>query len=326
MKIYKIQIYNNTTVDLSVYLTPMFQFFQKRGVTFNYDITNVFVPVPPSTLVNNPMVGNVYVIEGVEHMLPTTDHDMTLFFFDYSNWKAPWYWPWPLWGNIPRDSTYLVNGKPFITIGYWPTDQTVAQRFLHEPMHALAKIFGCTDVLDSYYLDSTPDAPNGNFAQQFAIFKPYLQASTSPQDTTLPPTAILTRLSDNGVETRGRLVIKNGANVFSCDTLELPWLNNQHDISCVPQGTYTCNLQPFHNTKMYQLSPTAPRTGIFIHPANFKTDILGCIALGDSFSDINKDGQLDVINSVHTVTAMMTFLNNNPFTLQIINAVDISKI
>jgi lysozyme len=185
----RIQIYNNTSVDLSPYLTTMFQYYQKHGVTFNYDITNVNIQVPQSTLAYNPLVGNVYVIQGVENLVPQTDHDIVLFFFDYSNWKAPWYWPWPLWGNIPRDCTYMINGKygkPFINIGYWPTDTTVGQRFIHEPMHALTKIFNAPDQLDSYYLDSTPDAPNGNFAKQWAILQPYLQNATTPVDNTLP--------------------------------------------------------------------------------------------------------------------------------------------
>ncbi len=170
----RIQVYNNTSIDPVSYLTAMFRYFQKRGVTLNYDILKTSVPVPQSALVNVPLVGSVYVLQGAEKLLPQTDHDIALFFFDYSNWKAPWYWPWPLWGNLPRDCTYMANGKPFITIGYWPTDQTVGQRFLHEPMHALAKIFGCRDVMDTYLEDSNPDSLTGNFAQQFNILKPYI--------------------------------------------------------------------------------------------------------------------------------------------------------
>lgn len=186
----KIQVYNNTSTDPMTYLTAMFQYYQKHGVTLNYDITKTNVLVPQSTLAYNPLVGNVYVIQGVEHLVPQTDHDITLFFFDLTNWKAPWYWPWPLWGNVPRDDTYMAYGKPFITIGYWPTDSTVQQRFLHEPMHALAKIFGCTDQMDTYDQDADYNSLTGNFAKQWAIFQPYLmppQASTSPVQTPIDP-------------------------------------------------------------------------------------------------------------------------------------------
>lgn len=320
MKTYRIQVYNNTSVDLMQYLPAMFQYYQKHRVTFNYDITNVNVPVPQSTLAYNPLVGNVYVIQGAENLVPQTDHDIVLFFFDYSNWKAPWYWPWPLWGNIPRDCTYMANGKPFITIGYWSTDTTVAQRFIHEPMHALAKIFGCQDQMDNYLLDNQPDSPVGNFASQWAIFKPFimpLQAPTNPVQPLSTPSVTITRLSDNGVETIGSLVATNNGATFTCSTLELPWKNNQHDISCIPKGTYQASVQPFHNTHMYELSPTEPRTGIFIHPGNYYKDSLGCILLGVRPSDINADGQVDVTSSVNTVSAFMSFMHNNDFTLTI---------
>lgn len=304
----------------------MFQYFQKHGVTFNYDITKTNAPIPKPTLANNPLVGNVYVIKGVEYYLPQTDHDIVLFFFDYSNWKAPWYWPYPLWGNVPRDCTYMANGKPFITIGYWPTDNTVAQRFIHEPMHSLAKIFGCQDVMDSYDQDSDIWNTTGNFGKQWAIFQSYMNPTTPlqspklPQDTSLSPTAVLTRLNDNGVETRGKLVVTYGDKTFSCDTLERPWKNNQTNISCIPTGTYHCSMQPFHNTKHYELSPTAPRTGIFIHPLNYMTQTEGCIGLGNSYSDINHDGQLDVLHSVDTITAFEKFLDGVDFSLQIVNS------
>lgn len=183
----KIQIYTNRiTTDIQPYLTAMFQYYLKHGVTLNYDIIAVNVTGYQSVKVNVPLVGDVYVLQGAESLVPlTSDHDIHMFIFDYSDWKAPWYWPWPLWGNVPRDDTYSVAGKPFINIGVYATDITVGQRFIHEPMHALAKIFGCTDVMDTYLLDSTPDAPGGNFAQQWAIFQPYLTKMPTIQQSTL---------------------------------------------------------------------------------------------------------------------------------------------
>lgn len=169
--------------------------------------------------------------------------------------------------------------------------------------------------------------------QPEATYPPVSNPVSTPQGATVPhneskvESAVLTRNSDNGVETRGKLIIKKlDGTIFSCDTLELPYKNNQHDISCISQGTYLCSLKPFHNTKMYELSPTAPRTGIFIHSGNEYTDVLGCILLGDSYSDINSDGQLDVINSKNTITAMMSFVDNLSFVLQIVNSPTISVI
>lgn len=306
----RIQIYNNTSVNPIPYLTAMFQYYQKHGVNFNYDITNVSVSVPQSTIAYNPMVGNVYVIQGMESLVPQTNHDIVLFFFDYSNWKAPWYWPFPLWGNVPRDDTYMANGKPFINIGYWPTDNTVQQRFIHEPMHALAKIFGCKDQMDTYINDNNPDSSVGNFAIQWAIFQPYINPMTFMNVT-------ITRNSDDGVETLGTLIAEANGATFTCNTLELPWKGNQHDVSCIPKGVYHVSIQPFHETNRYELTPTTPRTGIFMHEGNYYNDSLGCILLGVKPSDINADGQVDVTSSVNTVQAFMKFMNNTPFTLMI---------
>ena len=186
----RIQVYNNTSIDPKPYLTAMFQYYKEHGIIFNYDITNVNVPVPQSTIVNVPLVGNAYVIQGIENLVPQTDHDIVLFFFGLDNWKSLWYWPWPLWnygsyGQVPRDDTYMANGKPFITIGYWTTDPTVQQRFIHEPMHALAKIFGCEDQMDTYINDNNPNSPVGNFATQWGIFEPYLNMKPTVQQSTI---------------------------------------------------------------------------------------------------------------------------------------------
>ena len=79
----------------------------------------------------------------------------------------------------------MANGKPFITIGYWTTDPTVQQRFIHEPMHALAKIFGCEDQMDTYINDNNPNSPVGNFATQWGIFEPYLNMKPTVQQSTI---------------------------------------------------------------------------------------------------------------------------------------------
>lgn len=307
----KIQIYTNRIqTDLSPYLTSMFQYYQKHGVTLNYDITPINVIGYKSVLTTVPLVGNVYTLQNIQ--LPINDHDVTMFVFDYVDWKAPWYWPWPLWdfgpaGKLPRDSTYIYGSKPLITIGYWPTDNTVGQRFLHEPMHALAKIFGCQDVMDTYTFDSTPDTVGGNFYQQWTIFKPYLN----------PMNVTITRNSDNGTETLGTLVATANGATFTCNTLELPWKDNQHDISCIPKGIYQASIQPFHISSEYELSLTAPRTGIFIHAGNYYKDSLGCILLGVKPSDINSDGQVDVTASALTLQAFKSFMHNQNFTLTI---------
>ena len=84
-------------------------------------------------------------------------------------------------------------------------------------------------------------------------------------------------------------------------TLELPDLGNQHYISCIPQGHYSLKLEkwgkPKKDTWAYRFDKVKDRDGVLIHPANYVTQILGCVAVGQRFEDLNKDGELDVADS-----------------------------
>ncbi len=132
-------------------------------------------------------------------------------------------------------------------------------------------------------------------------------------------TAILTRIEpDNGVETLGSLIAYNSmGDKFTCSTLELPWKNNQHDISCIQKGVYKCILSPFHNMQRYELQNVPQRFAIFIHDGNYYKDVLGCILLGVKPTDINGDGQIDVTSSFMTNQQFVTFMGGQPFTLTI---------
>lgn len=73
-----------------------------------------------------------------------------------------------------------------------------------------------------------------------------------------------------------------------CYTVELPWLDNQEDASCIPEGIYTVNAyqSPKHGD-VWMLAGTAPRQNIEIHPANDINDLLGCIGVGDILGNVN---------------------------------------
>lgn len=117
---------------------------------------------------------------------------------------------------------------------------------------------------------------------------------------------------DNGVETLSNMVVlQDGVPVFTCASLELPWKDNQHDISCIPTGTYECAKTPATANIPYQhisilLVPN--RAGCCIHKANFVCQLKGCICVGDKHVDINGDGQMDVSNSGVTYDKLMSFL------------------
>lgn len=298
---------------MNPYLTYMYQYNYKHGIELHFDIKQINVTGYQSVSVPIAAGGNGYVLSEADSLLTLdTEHDINMFVFDLNEWKAPWYWPYPLRWDSPRSSCVLVNGKPFINLGFYSKNQNETQiTMCHELMHAYTKIavsqgFTVVDQMDTYYLNSTPDAPNGNFAIQWSNLQSWNIPIVNNSNT-----VTIKRTSDNGIETLGTLTFGS----FTCSTLERPWLNNQHNISCIPKGTYHATVQPFHSTHMYELSPTAPRTGIFMHPANYVTDLLGCIALGINPSDINHDGQIDVTSSVNTVAEFMKLTAGQPITL-----------
>ena len=99
---------------------------------------------------------------------------------------------------------------------------------------------------------------------------------------------------------------KNG---FRCMTLELPWLHNQASVSCIPEGLYWCfKRHSKKNGHVFELENVVNRTFIQCHAANYTRQIEGCIAVGDSIKDIDRDGILDVTNSVDTHKRLMCIL------------------
>ena len=77
--------------------------------------------------------------------------------------------------------------------------------------------------------------------------------------------------------TNGLLYLNN---TFQCYTIELPWMDNQPRISCIPEGKYS--LQKRYSPKFKQhllVENVAGRDVILIHPANDALkELKGCIA------------------------------------------------
>lgn len=65
-----------------------------------------------------------------------------------------------------------------------------------------------------------------------------------------------------------------------CNTIELPWLQNQRNISCIPEGRYELRKRFIKKFGLHLLVVDVPdRSWILIHPANdAKTQLKGCIA------------------------------------------------
>ena len=89
-------------------------------------------------------------------------------------------------------------------------------------------------------------------------------------------------------------------------TMELPWKNNESNVSCIPEGEYA--LQQYHSVKfgsVLQVMDVPDRKYILIHHGNYNRDTHGCILLGLKLIDINHDGHLDVTNSKAMIEKVM---------------------
>lgn len=96
---------------------------------------------------------------------------------------------------------------------------------------------------------------------------------------------------------------------FRCMTLELPWLDNQQDISCYPTGIYQWRKITSPSLgKCIDIINVLDRTYIRMHAGNFTRQIRGCTLIGEYVKDIDGDGIPDVANSRRTLSKLMSLL------------------
>jgi len=77
--------------------------------------------------------------------------------------------------------------------------------------------------------------------------------------------------------TKGLISINN---VILSNSLELPWLNNQRNVSCIPEGIYPIVQRSSSRFRAHLLIKDVPgRDYILLHPANDASEELrGCVA------------------------------------------------
>ena len=91
-------------------------------------------------------------------------------------------------------------------------------------------------------------------------------------------------------------------------SLELPWLNNAEDVSCIPPGIYRCRkIESPHNGSCFEVIDVIDRTNIQGHVGNFVSDVLGCIIFGEHIAHYNND-EIMVTNSKKTFGELMAAL------------------
>jgi hypothetical protein len=142
--------------------------------------------------------------------------------------------------------------------------------------------------------------------------------------------AVLTRKPSTEQGTFGSIQLDTGITFL---TAELPWKNNERLYSCIPEGTYTCTWRrSFKRGFCYFVDDVPGRDAIEFHPANFagdvklgyRSELLGCIALGTSFqvvywqttNPVNHD-QIAIFGSRDAVSRFEHEMKHQTFTLTI---------
>jgi len=104
-------------------------------------------------------------------------------------------------------------------------------------------------------------------------------------------TITLRRIKRNEFATFGVLFVPSLEAPFLV-TLELPWLENEKQISCIPEGAYPLtSIESPKYGSTWLLENVPNRSEILIHAGNYPKDTHGCILAGLSAGLGNSIGQ-----------------------------------
>ena len=126
-----------------------------------------------------------------------------------------------------------------------------------------------------------------------------------------PIKVVLQRLTLSALEPTYGVILVN--DTPRCVTFELPWKDNQPEVSCIPDDIY--QVIP-HNSEahpnVWEITGVKNRTAILIHEANTVSDLLGCVGAGTSYFNGG------ILQSKAAIVLLRTVLPSH-FTLNIIN-------
>lgn len=97
--------------------------------------------------------------------------------------------------------------------------------------------------------------------------------------------------------------------IFFCVTMELEEDCNAVRDDAIPTGLY--DVVRRYSKKYgwhFHVLNVPNRSLILIHEANYSSQLLGCIGVGEKISDINKDGLDDITNSIATKRTLLRLL------------------
>ena len=93
---------------------------------------------------------------------------------------------------------------------------------------------------------------------------------------------------------------------FKCFALELPYMGNLVNVSCIPEGVYAGRLIVSPSLgECIEVADVDGRTYIRIHAGNYTRQIEGCVLVGDSIKFLDGDGTPDITNSRNTLKALI---------------------
>lgn len=95
--------------------------------------------------------------------------------------------------------------------------------------------------------------------------------------------------------------------VFQCtfQTLEKPWLKNKTNESGIKPDWY--QVEHYNSNKhpnTFHVMNVDGRTYILIHSGSYFTHTAGCILIGLAYTDLNKDGYMDLIHSKEAMSIL----------------------
>ena len=126
-------------------------------------------------------------------------------------------------------------------------------------------------------------------------------------------TIIRQKSKGNGKETLGTFSLDSNEKIGIVKgvTMELPWKDNKHQVSCIPEGHYKVvpRVSKAHG-KHFHILNVPGRDMILIHEGNYVTNFLGCIGVGQSFADLNKDGLTDITATKAKLAELVTAAPN----------------
>lgn len=99
------------------------------------------------------------------------------------------------------------------------------------------------------------------------------------------------------------VVTDKGFPLFTALSLERGNRDNKIGVSCVPSGKYILKYEYSNRfkRKLWELKDVPNRSECKFHAANFWHQLNGCISLGQTYNDLNKDSYKDITNSKNTM-------------------------